>query len=350
MTGTVLIPIGVQEGQIALFDYERLEVQHREPIRVAAEEIRHYFRGAVESYIKIGAKLKEVQPLFPSIKAFDAWFEVEFRGSQRTAYNLIRLHDQFAQVENHLMEQVGLGVLYELAANSVPQAARETVLKLAGDGKKVTKPIARTIIEQAKAAEAAQQTSLLEPGEDAAPAEDAPEVCLCGHFYEEHEEGAANCKECTCECYEIEKVDRSNVETLVEQTETITETTTVETVAVVPAPVAAPERDIAGQAQLLFEAATINISLTIYPQKGDDRDCLVSLRAGNGLPLSDLIKYSQITDIFRNYTLAKQILALKADLVAEDEARKAKPAPKPASTTKTTKTTTTKVAAKKGKK
>ncbi len=326
--------------QQQLFDYDALEAIHRQPIQRATEEIRVLFRRSVQNYIKIGGKLKENHRRFPTIELFTAWFQSEFQGSQRTAYNLMQLAERFGDVDDETIAKIGLSTLYELAAASVPDSARQAALQLAGDGHAVTTEMADAIIEQAKQAEETVQNSLfaVEPEDDVA-------VCLCGHTANQHED-ASNCKICDCECYETERVNHANVETLAE----VTETVTTKTKTIVEA--APPERTlkdvgklIKAEGDILFEQTTINLAITIFPtpKGGDDRDCMVWVKGGE-VSVQSMCKASQLQDAFSVFTLAQQLLALKTQLLENAEAKKkigktsvtTAATAKPKTTTKTT--------------
>lgn len=338
--------------QQQLFDYEALEVIHRQPIQRATEEIKILFQRSVSNYIKIGGKLKESHRRFPTVDLFTDWFRAEFNGSQRTAYNLMRLYDRFGEADEGTMKNIGLSTLYELAAESTPDAAREAVLKLAA-AKPVSSEVAAEIIEQTKEAEESALGTLFAGGDtepetgpdatiEAQPDTDTA-LCLCGHAWDDHDE-ATDCRKCTCECYEIEDdADRSTIETLIEQTETTTKTVVASAPVTAPAPAA-----VKGEGDILFEKATIQIVLTVYPSKAGERDVLVSVKADDQQPEFEYVEFSQIMDIFTNFTLQKQVLAAKNRLVESAAKKKTAPA-KPATASKTTTSKTTKTA-KKGKK
>lgn len=362
------------DKQLSLFDYDALELIHRQSIQRATEEIRVLFRRSVQNYIKIGSKLKENHRRFPTVELFTGWFQSEFQGSQRTAYNLMQLADRFGDVDDETIAKIGLSTLYELAAASVPDSARQAALQLAGDGHAVTTEMAGAIIEQAKQAEETVQNSLfaVEPEDDVAVClcghradrhevdgvcdecpceayEEAPAggddvsihkqvtaatsasllqageqtiavgksgVCLCGHTANEHED-ASNCKICNCECYETERVNHANVETLAE----VTETTTTKTKILVEAAPVEPPVAVKGEGDILFEQTTINLAITIFPKKGDDRDCMVWVKGGE-VSVQSMCKASQLQDAFSVFTLAQQLLALKTQLLENAEAKK----------------------------
>lgn len=334
-------------SQQGLFDYDALEVIHRLPIQQAEGEIATLFHRSVRNFIKIGQKLREVHHRFSTVDLFSAWFEARFGQSQRTAYNLMKLADKFKDADDDVIAKIGLSTLYELAAASVPESARQSALQLAGDGHQVTPEIADALIEQAKQEEATAQSDLFaaepEPEQAAEIAQDATaddEKCLCGHGWDDHED-ASDCKFCNCKCYQTERADHSNVETLAEVTETTTtKTQTKAIVEAAPDPIA----QMKGEADILFNAATINLAITIFPQKSDDRDCMVWLKSGE-VSVQSMCKYSQIQDALATFTLAQQMLALKVQLYENAEAKK-KAGKTPVTTakasTKTTKTSTTK--------
>jgi hypothetical protein len=388
--------LATTQGQ--LFDYNALEAINRLPIQQAETEITTLFNRSVRNFIKIGQKLREVHHRFPTVELFTAWFEAKFNGSQRTAYNLMKLAERFCDVSDEAISNIGLSTLYELAAASVPESARHAALQLAGDGHQVTSEIADTLIEQAKQREADAQGSFFaaapEPEAnlayeeipvclcghradrhanvdcedcpceqfDEAPAGqddvsiykfvspvklDTRPFCLCEHTQDDHEDGLTNCKFCNCDCFQSERADHSNVETLVEQTET----TTVEVLPPVKLTKQAKEdvgAQMRGAADLLFESRKITLQVVLQPKKGDDRDCMLALWEGSEFPFNSMCKWSQISDALTiNMPISSLILAMKADLVEKADAAK-KVTPQPAAPAaakavkKTTKTTKTK--------
>lgn len=367
-------------AQQSLFDYEQLEERHRVPIQRATTEIREFMRRTVVNCIKIGERLNDVRNRFPTADAFTAWFKAEFNGSQRMMYNLMKLHERLGDVDTATLENVGLSTLYELVADATPEDARQAVLQIAGDGHKVTSEMAKTIITETKQAERSRQTSLLdapteaellagddddipvclcghkadrhanmncddctcEQYEEAEAGEDAVSIhkkitspvkldtrpfCLCEHAQEDHEEGVSNCKFCNCDCFQSERADHSNVETLIEQTETTTITENVPAVSLhKPVGSAPPSASLKGEADIEFEKVTVRIVLTIYPRKGkEERKVLIQGDANSGTPQFEYADWSQVEDVFVNHKLGAALLSVKNSLAA-----KAKPVKKAA--------------------
>lgn len=350
-----------QQPQMQLFDYDQLEAIHRDAIRRATEEIRHFTKVAATACIRIGERLTDVHRRMPSVSIYEKYLQAEFGWSLSQHYNFTRVYQQFGKSEN--IENIAPSALYLLAAPGTPEEARKAALQFAADGQHVSHQLAKDIVTQTKEAEEAALGSLFVAGETPTPEAETGqgpsaivepsaevELCLCGHTYEQHDE-ATDCKECTCECYETEAVERPNVESLVEQTETVTTKTVIETAPVVTL---LPPVAIQGEGDILFEKATIQINLTIYPLASGDRNVLISHRANDDAPIfaMPMPKYSQLSGALENnFALNDVLLAIKRDLLAKAEAKNIvttnKPATNSVTSAKTTKTTTT---AKKGKK
>lgn len=112
-------------------------------------EIKRNERRANEVIIEAGKHLLAVKELLPHGTWLD-WLSVEFKMSQRTAYNMIGIAKRFGE-KVATVATLTPSVLYLLAGDSVPEEAREEVIQRSQAGETVTKATAKAVIETHKA-------------------------------------------------------------------------------------------------------------------------------------------------------------------------------------------------------
>ena len=99
--------------------------------------------------MEIGAKLADVRSRLEN-GTFKHWLDAEFpEWSQRTAYHFIKVWEQYGSAEFSI-DKIAPSGLYLLAAPSTPDAARETVKRLAQGGQSVSYSTVKKIVGQAK--------------------------------------------------------------------------------------------------------------------------------------------------------------------------------------------------------
>lgn len=111
-------------------------------------EIKRSERRASEAIIEAGKHLLATQELLPHGTWLD-WLNVEFKMSQRTAYNMIGIAKRFGD-KVATVASLQPSVLYLLAGDSVPETARKEVIQRAAAGETVTKATAKAVIEEHK--------------------------------------------------------------------------------------------------------------------------------------------------------------------------------------------------------
>lgn len=132
---------------IIAFDYEALDAETRIVVQQKTGEIKERVGNIARNWIEIGKRLSEVKAKLP-YKQWGKWLEAEFGWSQDTAENWMRTGAWLDQNPNSsdsakLLPQ---RVLYLLSGKSIPESAREEILRQASEGEHVTASKAQQII------------------------------------------------------------------------------------------------------------------------------------------------------------------------------------------------------------
>jgi len=135
----------VDHATLALFDYGALDTETREFVAERTTALRTRLQRAAEDIVNIGTDLLAVKERLPYGQFLD-WLDAEFDMSERSAYNLMSVADKFATAAS--LERVAPTALYLLAASSTPAEARAEALELAEAGEKITRQIARAIVDE----------------------------------------------------------------------------------------------------------------------------------------------------------------------------------------------------------
>ncbi|NJO42416.1 MAG: DUF3102 domain-containing protein [Cyanobacteria bacterium CRU_2_1] len=129
------------------FDYQVLPQAQREIVQQRTGEIRERLQRSAQDIWEIGQRLADVRATLRHGQ-FDAWLKAEFGWSRRTAYNFINVYETFQERANLAQIDIATSALYLLAAPSTPSDVRETSLREAREGKKITHKDLRDRIEQ----------------------------------------------------------------------------------------------------------------------------------------------------------------------------------------------------------
>ena len=132
--------------QLPGFDYAQLDAETRIVVQQRTTEIRDLTRRTAQDIIDIGRKLIEVKQRLGHGQ-FGAWLEAEFAWTDRTAQRFMQVAERFG--ENRHIVEFAPSALYLLAAPSVPDEAREEVLRRAEQGEAITHKAAKQIVEAA---------------------------------------------------------------------------------------------------------------------------------------------------------------------------------------------------------
>lgn len=121
---------------IVAFDYGRLETDGRKVAQAAAKSIRARMARTAEDLVAIGAELRRVKASLGH-GVFLKWIDAELGISDRTARNLMRVAETFAD-KAETISDFAPSVLYALASPSTPETVRELVAERATAGEPVT--------------------------------------------------------------------------------------------------------------------------------------------------------------------------------------------------------------------
>jgi len=132
--------------QIALFDYEQLDIDTRTMVQLRTEEIRVLVKRSAQDIIEIGQKLTEVKGRLGHGN-FENWIKREFGWTNRTARHFIEVSEHF---KSEIISDLPIGptALYMLASPSTPEEAREEAVERAETGEKITVEKAKSIIAE----------------------------------------------------------------------------------------------------------------------------------------------------------------------------------------------------------
>ena len=124
------------------FDYSGLDAKTLHFVQEQTEEIRSLIKRTAQDIIKIGQKLIEVKKRL-EYGQYRKWIEAEFNWSKSTANSFENVARQFADVQN--LDIFAPSALYELAAPSTPESAREEAIARAQSGEKIGYKFAKEI-------------------------------------------------------------------------------------------------------------------------------------------------------------------------------------------------------------
>jgi hypothetical protein len=117
--------------------------------REHAEAIRTLVKRAAADIVEIGRRLIAVKALLAHGEWLP-WLKREFDWSEQTARNFMNVAEAF-KIQNGVLDlPIDLGALYALARPSTPEPARQTALKQAASGERITLDKAEAIVAAAK--------------------------------------------------------------------------------------------------------------------------------------------------------------------------------------------------------
>ena len=125
------------------FDYTILEPEAYQVVKVQTGEIRALMKLSFESIIQIGQKLKLVKQHLGH-GHFRTWLESEFDWSVWTATKFMQVTERFEETSFSGLD-IAPSALYELAAPSTPEAARDEALARAASGESITYTTAKAL-------------------------------------------------------------------------------------------------------------------------------------------------------------------------------------------------------------
>jgi len=125
------------------FDYSTLDATTSQFVQQQTGEIRALMKRTAQDIIEVGQKLTEVKKKLGHGR-FRDWLRSEFQWSVSAATRFMQVSEQF-QFINLSNLDLAPSALYELAAPSTPEAAREEALSRAKTGESITHKAAQTI-------------------------------------------------------------------------------------------------------------------------------------------------------------------------------------------------------------
>jgi hypothetical protein len=127
-----------------------IEERCAERLRVA----RGHMTASVENYIEAGREFAAIKREIPH-GYWKKWCEANGL-AYSTTNKLAEVGERFAgellTISNHSKVLIDVGALFQLAEPHVPQPAIKEAVARAAKGEHITKPVAKTIVEKAKAA------------------------------------------------------------------------------------------------------------------------------------------------------------------------------------------------------
>lgn len=125
------------------YNYDTLEPETRALVRQRTEQIKELVKRSTQDIIDIGRYLTDVKQNLKHGQ-FYPWLKSEFQWSLRTAARFMKVYDKFKSA-NLADLNLSPSVLYELSANTVPDAAIDETLELAESGETITIETAKLI-------------------------------------------------------------------------------------------------------------------------------------------------------------------------------------------------------------
>ena len=116
------------------FDYSTLDAETLDFVREQTGEIRLLMKRTAQDIITIGQKLIEIKKRLGHGQ-YRKWIETEFNWSKSTANSFENVAKRFGNVQ--ILDVFSLSVLYELAAPSTPESARQEAIARAEAGEKI---------------------------------------------------------------------------------------------------------------------------------------------------------------------------------------------------------------------
>jgi hypothetical protein len=115
-----------------------LAKQERETrLEAIATEIESVLGTAIMRVAALVAEAHELHRYKHGDGGFEGWVERRLKMSRRTAYNLLDVHKRFGHQSVQILHTLPRSVLYLIAPDSVPEAARAEVMGRAQNGEKL---------------------------------------------------------------------------------------------------------------------------------------------------------------------------------------------------------------------
>jgi hypothetical protein len=145
------------EGDLPLHETANFEAEPTSP-KASAEQERETRLEAIAAEIEsvLGTAIMRVAALVAEAHelhryqhgdgGFEGWVERRLKMSRRTAYNLLDVHKRFGDQSVQILHTLPRSVLYLIAPDSVPEAARTEVIERAEAGEKLSHAQVKEIV------------------------------------------------------------------------------------------------------------------------------------------------------------------------------------------------------------
>jgi len=165
------------EGDLRLHEMVNLEGEPTSPkapaeqeretrLEAIAAEIESVLGTAIMRVAALVAEAHELHRYQHSDGGFEGWVERRLKMSRRTAYNLLDVHKRFGHQSVQILHTLPRSVLYLIAPDSVPEAARTEVIERAQAGENLSHVQVKEIV-------AGHKSKPLEPNKNRKPRQQA---------------------------------------------------------------------------------------------------------------------------------------------------------------------------------
>src|ERR1700676_847766 len=138
----------VSSNKEATFDYATVPSTVADDLHAAAARIQHLERSLTHDVVEIGKELIAVKAKLEH-GAFGKWLAAEFRWSDRTARNYMRVAEWGAD-KTETISDLPPSIVYMLASPSTPTPACTEVISRINSGEKPTEWQIKEVISEAK--------------------------------------------------------------------------------------------------------------------------------------------------------------------------------------------------------
>ena len=122
------------------------EQERQTRLEAIAAEIEAVLGTAIMRVAALVAEAHEIHRYQHGDGGFEGWVERRLKMSRRTAYNLLDVHKRFGDQSVQILHTLPRSVLYLIAPDSVPEAARTEVMERTQDGEKLSHAQVKEII------------------------------------------------------------------------------------------------------------------------------------------------------------------------------------------------------------
>ena len=134
--------LSVEVSTAKSFDYTNLQPDTAKFVQAQTKKIRALMKRTAQDIIDIGQQLIEVKKCL-GYGQYRLWIETEFNWGKSTANSFEHVANRFAHVQN--LDNFAPSALYQLAAPSTPDAAREEAIARAQAGETINYKVSKAI-------------------------------------------------------------------------------------------------------------------------------------------------------------------------------------------------------------